>query len=234
MKKLPSESIDLILTDLPYGKTKADWDTMLPLDQLWSEYKRLIKKNHPIVLTAAQPFTSQLILSNRPWWKYNWYWIKCQGTNPMAVHKQPMSNVEEVCVFYEGQCPYYPKMREGKPYKNHRKDKNRIAEWSGDRFKTHSTINEGSRYPLREIRVNLRRKDRGIHPTQKPVELMEDLIRTYTKPGDTILESCAAKGTTGLAAQNLGRCSFFIEREEKYVQKIKERLDFDAIGKKAA
>lgn len=208
MAEIPDGSIDMVLCDLPYGTTQNKWDTVIPLDQLWTEYQRVCAG--AIVLTAVQPFTSALVMSRADWFKYEWIWRKNVGTGHLNAKRAPLRSHESVLVFCPSSPQYNPQMRVGVPYK-----------WSSRRtqrgcYGDHGNAeisNEGTRYPLTVLDFDV---ERGIHPTQKPVALMEYLIRTYTNHGDTVLDNTMGSGTTGVACINTGRRFIGIEREPAY------------------
>lgn len=214
---IEDQSVDMILCDLPYGTTDCKWDTPLPLDKLWVEYERVIKSNGAIVLTGSQPFTSHLVMSNPKLFRYEWIWEKEQGVNFLMVKKQPLKVHENVLIFSSTQTNYAPQMGEGTPYIS---GKGTSGEVTGNVIKT-QTQNPGTRYPRSVLKIN---REVGLHPTQKPVALFEYLIRTYTNPGDVVLDNCAGSGTTGVACENTGRNSILMEKEEEYCQIIRQRL----------
>lgn len=180
MKNIPDKSIDMILCDLPYGTTACKWDTIIPFESLWEQYKRIIKPNGAIVLTASQPFTSALVMSNPKMFKYCWVWEKQQGTNPLLSKKQPMKAHEDIVVFYDKQCLYDPQMTESTPYSAFITDKSKTTgNVMGNAKSIHRDNPSGTRYPRSVQKFNTPRV-RGGHPTQKPVALFEYLIKTYT------------------------------------------------------
>lgn len=205
----------MILADLPYGTTRNKWDSVIDLDVLWPEYMRVIKPNGAIVLTAAQPFTSVLVTSNLPWFKYEWIWAKTIGSGQLNVKRQPLRTHESVLVFYNNQPTYHPQMTDGKPYTINRKSN----AWNGRGYneqRDHVAVNTGERYPKSVLAVpNPRIK--GGHPTGKPVPLFEYLIRTYTNPGDVVLDNVIGGGTTGVAAVNTGRAFIGMEQDLEWV-----------------
>lgn len=218
--EIPDGSVDLVLTDPPYGTTACKWDSVIPLELMWEQLKRVVKKNGAIVLTASQPFTSALVLSNPSMWKYEWVWEKEQGSMPMQAPYQPIKVHESLQVFSfsastyskRGSMVYHPQMSEGAPYKaNQRKSGNMTfhTDPSGDHFKD----NKGVRYPRS---VHFCPTERGFHPTQKPVALMEYLIKTYTNEGETVLDFCIGSGTTGVACGNLNRRFIGIEKDTEH------------------
>lgn len=222
MPKLPDKSIDMILCDLPYGTTACKWDVIIPFEPLWEQYERLIKNNGAIVLTASQPFTTLLIFSNLKWFKYCWVWEKPQGVDPFMGKIRPLNNYEDIAVFGNGTVRYYPQLDTGKPYLVTRDKKPRVLETTSTKMKITTTINDGHRYPTRVLKFN---QQTGLHPTQKPVALFEYIIRTYTNLGDTVLDNCAGSGTTGIAAEKCGRNSILIEKEPKYCDIMRKRLN---------
>ena len=228
MKKLPDKSVDLILCDLPYGTTSCSWDVVIPFESLWEQYKRLIKPRAAIVLFGTEPFSSQLRLSNLDWFKYDWIWEKSKCGSAFTSKYRPQSKHEIISVFGKGRVNYYPQMEEGEPYKRTRKVNN------GDKPNNHKlgvtseseTVNTGYRYPstVQFFQQRWRRQDQ-VHPTQKPVALMEYLIKTYSNEGMTVLDFCAGSGTTGVAAKNLNRNFIGIEMDEGYFKIAQERIE---------
>jgi site-specific DNA-methyltransferase (adenine-specific) len=216
MPTIPDKSIDMILCDLPYGTTQNKWDSIIPLDKLWIEYRRICKGL--IVLTAAQPFTSVLVNSQLELFKYEWIWQKDNATGFLNAKKQPLRNHESILVFYKEQCLYIPQFTEGKPYTT--KGNGPTTNY-GDQIST-PTINEGKRYPLSIIKFT-RDKDK-VHPTQKPVALMEYLIKTYTNEKAVVLDNCMGSGTTGVACKNLGRSFIGIEKDPSYFKIAEARI----------
>ena len=221
MPTLPDKSIDMILCDLPYGTTACKWDVIIPFEPLWMQYKRLIKNSGAIVLTACDPFTSLLIVSNLKMFKYRWIWQKPQGVDPFMAEVRPLNDIEDICVFAKDRTIYNPQRSKGKAYTITRDKKSRKHGTTGATMKQTTTVNYGERYPGRILPFN---QERGLHETQKPTTLFEYLIRTYTNPGDTVLDNCAGSGTTGEAAENLGRNSIMIEQDPKYCEIIRKRM----------
>ena len=228
MKDIPDKSIDMILCDLPYGTTACKWDTIIPFEPLWEQYKRIIKDNGAIVLTASQPFTSALVMSNPEMFKYEWIWEAHKGKNPMLAKIQPMKIHESVLVFGEGKIIYNPQMTSGKPYKQrgeHNKLKSHNIYAAGRAVGYAKDFDSSKRYPVTKLYFsNHNQKGNSFHPTQKPVALFEYLIKTYTNEGDLVLDNCAGSGTTGVACQNLKRNFILIEKEPEYVEICKNRL----------
>jgi len=220
MKEIEDKSIDMILCDLPYGMTRNGWDLVIPVDVLWEQYKRIIKDNGAIVLTAINPFSSMLVMSNVDMFKYEWIWQKDNGTGFLNSKKQPLRNNESVLVFYRKQPTYNPQMREGTPYQC--KTGATKSSNYGQQVDVHTACLDGLRYPLTVIKF-IRDKQK-IHPTQKPLALFEYLIKTYTNEGDLVLDNCAGSGTTGVACKNLNRNYILIEKEPEYIDIINKRL----------
>lgn len=213
MKTIPDGSIDMILTDLPYGTTACAWDSVLPLGALWVEYNRICKPNGAVVLTAAQPFTTVLAQSNFKHFRYEWVWEKPQGTNPMNAKVMPLKSHENILVFYRMKPTYNPQMWYSTAYAGFSSDTANIGEVYGSQKSKHRSNPSGSRYPKSVIRC---KQEKGLHPTQKPVLLMEYLIKTYTNEGDMVLDSTMGSGTTGIAARNLNRRFIGIEANAEY------------------
>ena len=221
MKLIPEGSVDMVLCDLPYGTTQNKWDAVIPFNQLWAEYRRVGKQNCAFVLTAQAPFDKVLGCSNLPMLKYEWIWQKESGTGHLNAKKAPMKDHENVLVFYAAPPTYNPQMRTGfKAYtavQGAKKSENYGSQTGA------VTVSDGSRYPLTTIRFD---RDKGnVHPTQKPVALMEYLIRTYTNEGDTVLDNTMGSGTTGVAAVNTGRQFIGIERDDKYFAIAQKRIE---------
>jgi len=231
MPNIPDKSIDMILCDLPYGTTACKWDIIIPFEPLWKEYRRIIKDNGAIVLTASQPFTSALVISNLEMFKYEWIWNKKRITSPMLAKKQPLRQHENVLIFYKNQCIYNPIPTKKNTLKSFSKKEMKSGKgevWGGmKRFGVRNENEYG--YPksiLNDIPVitNMS-KEKFVHPIQKPVALFEYLIKTYTNEGDLVLDNCAGSGTTGVACKNLGRNYILIEKEEKYCEIARRRVN---------
>lgn len=222
MMDIEPKSIDMILCDLPYGTTACKWDTIIPFEPLWQDYKRIIKDNGAIVLTASQPFTSALVMSNVKMFKYEWIWEKSHPTGMFLAKYQPMKYHENIVVFSKSSTVYNPQMWEGKLDHNKKGNKATSSHYINTKF----TPSKQSllKYPKSVQKVNSENRVGLLHPTQKPVALFEYLIKTYTNEGDLVLDNCAGSGTTGVACQNLNRNYILIEKEEKYIKIIKERL----------
>ena len=232
MKEIKARSIDMILCDLPYGTTACKWDTIIPFEPLWTQYKRIIKLNGAIVLTASQPFTSALVMSNPKMFRHSWCYKKRCASNFAQAKYAPMKEHEDVLVFGIKKPRYFP-IKEKRVVSGGNRVKYDFSE--ATRHKTGEFISElkgefsskadALRYPSSVQEFNNRAKgDRGLHPTQKPVALFEYLIKTYTKEKDLVLDNCAGSGTTGVACRNLNRNFILIEKDSKYVKIIKQRL----------
>jgi len=229
MQNIPDGSVDMILADLPYGSTQCSWDSIIPFEPLWVQYKRVIKPNGAIVLTASQPFTSALVMSNPKMFKYDWTWRKPKGTGHLNAKKMPMRDKEDILVFYSKQCTYNPQWSWGEPYTNLKSGKTAkqsVAEVSGKYMNGAEYRNgsDGRRYPKQVLEFGVVERD-TIHPTQKPVALFEYLIKTYTNEGDLVLDNVAGSGTTGVACENLNRRYILIEQEEKYFNTLTQRIN---------
>lgn len=220
MPKLPDKSIDLILADLPFGTTRNQWDLVLPFDKLWKQYKRLLKVGGVVALFGDEPFSSSLRLSNPKWYRYDWYWIKNRGSGFLNAKRMPLKAVENISIFYPKLPLYNPQMLSGKPYKA--KNDTKSNNWGS--YKTGwVTDNKGTRYPVNAIHFNKLAKT--VHPTQKPVDLLEYLIKTYTNENMTVLDNTMGSGSTGVAAKKLNRNFIGIELEKKYFEIAKKRID---------
>ena len=233
MKMFPDRCIDMVLCDLPYGTTQNKWDSVIPLDELWAEYKRIVKDNGAIVLTSQGLFTAQLMLSNPKQFKYKWIWEKSKPTNFLNVKKQPLRKYEDVCVFYKKQPTYNPQMIDGEPYDKGVR-KNQLSGSYGDFHPVH-VHSDGKRYPTDVIYFKTAESEgEVIHPTQKPVELGRYFVRTYTNPGDLVLDNTFGSGSFLLSALMEGRnfvgiekntdVHLFKEKEIDYISSAKKRL----------
>lgn len=232
MKDIEDKSIDMILCDLPYGTSACKWDTIIPFDKLWKEYKRVIKPNGAIVLFGSEPFSSMLRLSNIEMYKYDWKWEKPSGANFLNFKYQPAKVHEDIIVFgkmavsysKKGNMNYYPQMEAGTPYSQKSgKQKNDYGNSTvRTPIKQVLTVNTGERYP-RSIQKFVLDKEK-YHPTQKPVALLEYLIKTYTKEGETVLDNCMGSGSTGVACKNTNRHFIGIELDKNYFEIASERL----------
>lgn len=221
MTCIPDKSIDLILCDLPYGTTQNKWDTVIPFDELWGHYVRISRG--AIVLTAAQPFTSALIMSNAKSFKYTWVWDKANSTGFLNAKKQPLRRTEDVVVFYDTQPTYNPQMEvRGRP----RKKGGYIRKDGSDNYGSFRSVESVSNeyYPTNLIKISNANRSEKCHPTQKPVALMEYLIKTYTNEGDTVLDNCMGSGTTGVACANTNRKFIGMELDSDYFRIARRRI----------
>ena len=233
MHQLPNDCIDMVLCDLPYGTTQNKWDSIVPLDELWAEYKRIVKPNGAIVLTSQGLFTATLIMSQPKMFKYKWVWEKSKPTNFLNAKKQPLRKHEDVCVFYNKQPVYNPQMTEGEPYDKGVR-KNQLSGSYGD-FQPVHVHSDGKRYPTDVVYFKTAESEGEVfHATQKPVELGRYFVRTYTNPGDIVLDNTSGSGSFLVAALMEGRNFVGIEKNadtelfkgEKinYIEKTQERL----------
>jgi site-specific DNA-methyltransferase (adenine-specific) len=252
MKDIPDKSIDMILCDLPYGTTDCSWDEIIPFEPLWEQYNRIIKDNGTIVLFGSQPFTSSLIMSNIKNFKYEWIWEKQKASNFMSAKYQPLKYHENICVFSKSTHNYYPqkyKVLEFEEIKqmNDKELKQVFETRDYDRFgkvDRRKTINnpktnkehigneiirirnadDGYRYPKSVLKIN-KEINTNLHPTQKPVALLEYLIKTYTNENESVLDNCMGSGSTGVACVNTNRKFIGIELDEHYFEIAKERIE---------
>lgn len=222
MKYIPDGSVDLVLCDLPYGTTRNKWDKCIPLEKLWPEYKRVVKKNGAIVLFAQTPFDKVLGASNLDMLRYEWIWEKSQGTGYLNAKKMPMKSHENILVYYRQLPTFIPQWEWGTPYTsthnphstNYDKQKPIIT-----------SASDGRRYPKDVLRFGKAETDKHLHPTQKPVALLEYLIKTYTDSGDTVLDNCMGSGSTGVACVNTNRRFIGIELDDDYYNIAKQRIN---------
>ena len=223
MKDIPDKSIDMILCDLPYGTTRNKWDSVIPLNKLWEQYSRIIKDNGAIVLFSQMPFTAELVHSNLNLFKYEWIWQKENGTGFLNAKKMPLKIHENILVFYKKLPTYNPQMRTGfKPYKC--KQGSGSSNWNyNENFGGYITENNGERCPI-DI-IEFKRDKEKLHSTQKPVALLEYLIKTYTNENETVLDNCMGSGSTGVACVNTNRNFIGIELDENHYKIAKERIN---------
>lgn len=222
MSLIPDKSVDMVLCDLPYGITGCHWDSLIPFDKLWEQYERIIKDNGAIVLTSSQPFTTELINSNRKLFRYCWYWLKNQVTGFPFAKFQPLRCVEDVCVFYKNKPTYNPQglVKLEKPLAVECKRKADFV-YDADTL-SNAYVQQYTNYPRQTLSFKCQRE--GLHPTQKPVALFEYLIRTYTNEGDVVLDNCMGSGTTAVACINTNRNYIGFEIDEGYCKIIEERV----------
>jgi len=223
MKQIKDKSINLILCDLPYGTTDCRWDTVIPFEPLWEQYNRVIKDNGAILLFSQQPFTTDLINSNRKWFRYEIIWEKNRSLGFLNAKKMPLRCHEVVLVFYKKLPTYNPQFTEGKPYSN----KSTPGASTTSIYRAYKPIrnnNTGTRYPRDVIRIN--GGDNGrFHPTQKAVFLLEYLVKTYTNKFDIVLDNCSGSGSTGIACVNTGRNFICIEQDDYFVELSRQRIE---------
>lgn len=225
MKAIPDGSVDMVLTDPPYGTTACKWDSVIPLEPMWDQLKRIIKPNGAIVMTASQPFTSVLVTSNLKMFRYCMVWDKVIHSNPLIAKVQPLTTHEDMVVFYKKKPTYSPQMKEGRVIKRGGADKG-ASETKGETSMTNRSKDSTLlRYPNKIVIVSNADKTNIVHPTQKPVALMEYLIKTYTNELETVLDFTMGSGTTGVAAKNLNRSFIGIEKDDKYFNIAKDRID---------
>ena len=223
MKEIPSGSVDMVLTDPPYNITACKWDSIIPLEPMWEQLKRIIKPNGAIVMTASQPFTSALISSNMKMFKYCWVWEKSQAVGHLNAWRMPMKQHEDVCVFYSRQCTYNPEIT-NKPIENQRPltSRTKTSDCYGDHKLDSHKCPQDKSMPRSIIKFS--NQQRQAHPTQKPVALMEYLIKTYTNENETVLDFTFGSGTTGVACKNLNRKFIGIELDDHYFEIGKNRI----------
>jgi site-specific DNA-methyltransferase (adenine-specific) len=229
MKTIPDKFIDAIICDLPYGTTACKWDSVIPFEPLWEQYKRIIKDNGAIVLFGQEPFSSMLRMSNIKDFKYDWYWQKERFTNVMQIKRRPGKVIEIASVFYKTQCVYNPQKKQhtGKLVTNRVGKNGSFSALVDSKQRMPSNYRDDrTRHPLQLIKFNRDTiaKGKNLHPTQKPVALMEYLVKTYTNQSDTVLDNCMGSGTTGVACKNLGRKFIGIEQDANYFEIASKRI----------
>ena len=230
MKQIPDGSVDMVLTDPPYGTTACKWDSVIPFEPMWEQLKRVTKKNGAIVMTASQPFTSALVMSNVKMFKYCWVWEKSKASNFLQAGYMPLKAHEDVVVFCDGKTTYNPQMVEGKPYSGEKRAgvKGSNSDVFGNNV-PNPLFRRGSPDGLRKPRTvqyfkTPESEGKTLHPTQKPVALMEYLIKTYTNEGETVLDFTMGSGTTGVACVNTNRTFIGIEQDENYYNISQKRI----------
>ena len=221
MKDIPDKTIDMILCDLPFGTTKNLWDSVVPFEPLWGQYNRIIKDNGAMLLFSQMPFSSDLVQSNKKFFRYEWIWQKPNAVGFLNANRMPLRAHENILVFYKKLPTYNPQKTPGKPYTA------KSGETKTDnygRFDTswHTANTTGERYPVDIIKFS---KEIGYYPTQKPVALLEYLIKTYTNEGETVLDNCMGSGSTGVACLNTNRNFIGIELDENYFNIAKDRIE---------
>ncbi len=232
MKEIPDRSVDLVLTDPPYGTTACKWDAVIPFEPMWKQVWRALKPNGAAVFTASQPFTSALVMSQAKRFKYQWVWEKSKGSNFQHSKHQPLKVHEDILVFSNGgsaqgsklPMPYYPHMSRGKEYIGFNNPIGAIGHLSKGNMKASSELKGAMRFPRSVQYFTTAEREGKLHPTQKPVALMEYLIRTYTNEGETVLDFTMGSGTTGVACINTGRSFIGIERDPAYFEIAQKRI----------
>lgn len=231
MERIPDGSVDCIICDPPYGQTHNHWDSVLSFDKMWLEYNRVIKENGVIILFAQGMFTAKLMLSNEKMWKYNLVWKKGDRVSGfLNAKRQPLRNHEDICVFYRKQPTYNPQMREGKPLHGRGGGEHRFINNNYGKYSELEDTRAGSteKYPISVL--NFDRPHPPIHPTQKPVELIQYLIRTYTNEGEVVLDNCIGSGTTAIAAIRENRRYIGFEVNEEYYNMTIKRINEEQNG----
>ena len=231
MKNIPDGSVDMILCDLPYGTTDCKWDSVIPFEPLWEKYNRVIKDNGAIVLFGSEPFSSSLRMSNLTMYKYDWVWDKVQGANFLNVKYQPLKNIENIMVFSKGRITNG--IRQPIKYNPQGVVKNNIVKTNSSDYTgtfSSSSIKKGKQYMTTgtgypKCVIQFKKDKSSLHPTQKPVALLEYLIKTYTNEGDVVLDNCMGSGSTGVACVNTNRRFIGIERDEGYFNIAKKRIE---------
>lgn len=218
MKDIKDKSIDMILCDLPYGTTHCKWDNVIPFKPLWEQYSRVIKDNGVICLFSQMPFTAMLVNSNISMFKYEWIWKKSNSTGFLNAKKMPLKTHESINVFYKKLPTYNPQFTQGKPYKT----TTGLQTANYNKFYKVTTVSDGRRYPIDVLEF---KSEIGLHPTQKPVALLEYLIKTYTNEGETVLDNCMGSGSTGVASIHTNRNFIGIELDKDYFDIAKKRID---------
>lgn len=224
---IPDKSIDMICCDLPYGCTNCKWDIPLPLDKLWGYYERIIKDNGCIVLFGQEPFASIIRTSNLPLYRYDYYWVKERLCNVLNVKQMPGKTVETISVFYKKQPTYNPQMqpRAGREIKPNRPKAGKVGKLiCASNLTPKPYQDNGLRYPTQVLKFKRDILTSNLHPTQKPVALIEFLVKTYTNANDVVLDNCSGSGTTAVACNNLKRRFICIEKDPEYAEKSRERL----------
>lgn len=226
MKEIPDKSIDCIICDLPYGSTKCTWDVIIPFDKLWEQYNRIIKDNGVVLLFGQEPFSSFVRMSNLNDYKYDIYWQKERLTNIQQVKRRVGKDVETISVFYKKQCTYNPQMLsyDGPVRSNKIKD-GKLGKLTDNNMKRpYEYVDTGKRYPTQVWKFKRDILTSNLHPTQKPLLLIEELVKTFTNEGDTVLDNCMGSGTTAIACMNTGRNFIGFEMNEDYYKITNERI----------
>jgi len=223
MNKIADKCIDMILCDLPYGKTQNKWDAVIPFELLWEQYKRVLKPKGSVILFGSQPFTTDLISSNRQWFKYEMTWDKGRGSGHLNAKIMPLRIHDNIIVFGEGKITYNPQMTDGKAYT--RTSNSESCRGNYNKHKDSTIINDGYRYPTTIIYYPIGRQQDKTHPTEKPIGLLEILVKQYTNEGETVLDNCMGSGSTGCACKKTGRHFIGIEKDENYFNLAVDRIN---------
>lgn len=225
MWQIPSGSVDAIIADLPYGTTACSWDVVIPFDPLWAHYKRIIKPRGAVVLFGSQPFTSLLVCSNLEWFKYEWVWDKNRGNGHLVAKCRPLQRTESLLVFSATSHIYNPQMEEREIPRRFIKSPSQTPVMSFQKYKEDYTRDDYShRYPVNLLYYPWSCRD-GLHPTQKPVALLEYLIKTYTNEGDTVMDNVMGSGTAGVSCVRLNRNFIGIEKDADYFEVARKRIE---------
>lgn len=226
MKDIPDGSIDMILCDLPYEVTRNRWDIKIPFNPLWDQYKRIIKENGAIVLFGSGRFTSLMVNSNPDMWRYNLVWLKTTPTGFLNANRQPLRIHEDICVFYKKQPTYNPQKTTGHKRKvstaQHKRNSKKTTNYGEHDLRSYDST---ERFPTSALRFATDKQKQALHPTQKPVALLEYLVKTYTNEDDLVLDNCMGSGSTGVACVNTGRRFIGIELNQCYFDISVDRID---------
>lgn len=223
MKNISDKSIDMVLCDLPYGTTNNEWDKIIPFELLWQAYNRIIKDNGCIALFGNQPFTSHLVISNEKYFRYSLVWVKNKFSDFLNAKRKPMKVNEDICIFYKKQPTYNPQYTYAEPYTRWNTQNAVDKQTNYGKHKSNVAKSDGKRLPLTVLNFN--RVERPLHPTQKPVDLLEWLIKTYTNENEIVLDNCMGSGSTGVACLNTNRKFIGIELDKKYYEIAKNRIE---------
>lgn len=223
MKEIPDGSVDMVLTDPPYGTTACKWDSVIPLEPMWEQLKRIIKPKGAIVLFGSQPFTSALVMSNPKWFKYCWIWDKKLGVGHLVVKKRPIQRTEDIVVFGDGGINYYPQMQKRNKPRSFVKQRGKTVHMNHVQEKRYEGV-WTHRYPVNILEVSWTNRKDSVHPTQKPAELMAYLVQTYTNKGETVLDFTMGSGTTGVACVQTGRNFIGCEIDQNYFAIAQRRI----------
>lgn len=221
MRDIQDGSVDMILCDLPYGTTRCKWDSVIPFESLWAHYTRIIKDNGVIALFADEPFSANLVNSNLKLYRYELIWQKEQGTDFLNANRKPLKAHEKIQIFYKKQPVYNKQLTEGKPYRAVNGGKKSTDCYGNFKMGYFKSMGD-KRNPITVLKFN---RERGLHPTQKPVALLEYLVKTYTNEGDTVLDNCMGSGTTGVACANTGRRFIGIEKDDHWFEVGRDRIE---------